>query len=115
MGFEGRGAPRLTSSQRKKILLELRSQIKQLTAKLESCTDDKIKRKIASDRSRLQRAEETLGQKYWKHFAGRQKVAPLPKTYIARRNQEREAFAHISGRKSIRAHFVQGGAPGSKK
>lgn len=116
MGYEGQKGPRLKGSQRKKFLLELRSQIEQLTSKLASCTDDKVKREIASDLIRLRRAEEALDQKKWRLYVPRQKkAAQLPKSYIARRNKEREAFAHISGRKGIRAHFVQGGAPGSGK
>jgi hypothetical protein len=116
MGYEGQRGPRLKGSQRKKILLELRSQIEQLTSRLASCADSKTKREIESDLIRLRHAEEALDPKKWRLYVPRQKkVAPLPKSYIARRNQERESFAHISGRKGIRAQFVQGGAPGSGK
>jgi hypothetical protein len=116
MGYERQRGPRLKGSQQKKILLELRSQIEQLTSRLTNCADNKTKHKIESDLVRLRLTEETLDPKKWRLYVPRKKkVAPLPGSYISRRNEEREAVAHISGRKRIRAHFVQGGAPGSGK
>lgn len=38
---------------------------------------------------------------------------PMPKSYIEERRAKIEAAAYVSGRKAMRAHIVQGGAPGS--
>lgn len=43
------------------------------------------------------------------------KGVPVPQSYLNAVKAKREAARKISGRDGIRARFVQGGAPGSKR
>ena len=117
MGYEGQKGPRLTEAVNgRKFCLSFGLKSNNSRQNWQAVPTTRSSAKSHPISSVCVAPEEALDQKKWRLYVPRQKkVAQLFKSYVARRNQEREAFAHISGRKGIRARFVQGGAPGSGK
>lgn len=80
-----------------------------LQAELQQCRVTKRKDEIVSELRCLRREQDSLSMKK----GGETRVASLPQSHVDKLRAERAATARISGRDQIKAHFVQGGAPGS--
>lgn len=82
------------------------SHITSLTRELADCDEAERRDEIRKQLSDLRNMTD--------QFSPKANVSvPLPKSYIEARRAKIEAAARISGRKTIRVRFVQGGAPGS--
>ncbi|MEH2594955.1 hypothetical protein V1278_001868 [Bradyrhizobium sp. AZCC 1577] len=96
--------------QRRAIVFELLSRMESLRAELQACTSLERRSQIAAELGRLRRKQSRLS------LAEKEpKVGPLPPSFVDRIKADRKATARVSGRDKIRAHFVQGGAPGTGK
>lgn len=77
----------------------------ELVAKLASSTAGEERDKVRKDLAHVAR----ILQAYARETNRKRSSVPMPKSYI----EYIETAARISGRKTIRAHMVQGGAPGT--
>jgi len=91
-------------------VIKLVSRIDDLREELQKCTNDGRRKEVVAELKQLRREQSRLS------LAGNEpKVAPLPSSYVERVKADQKTRARLSGRDKIRAHFVQGGAPGSAK
>lgn len=88
--------------------------IRSLSEELMHCTDAVERRSLRTELARLQKAMGGLTVEKPDRSPEASRV-PLPRSYIEERQAKIKDGERISGRKSAKVHFVQGGAPGSGK
>ncbi len=88
--------------------------IKSLSEKLTDCKDAAQRKRLGTELSQLQKTMGGLTVVKPDRSPEASRV-PLPRSYIEERQAKIRDGERISGRKSARVHFVQGGAPGSGK
>lgn len=95
--------------ERRAVVINLVSRIDALREELRICTDAGHRREIAAQLKDLRRKQGRLS------LAPDKKIFRLPSTYVERNKADQKARARLSGRDKIKAHFLQGGAPGTGK
>lgn len=92
----------------------IEKRIKSLSETLADCKDAAQRRRLKAELCRLQKTMGGLAVVKPDRSPEASRV-PLPRSYIEERQAKIKEGERISGRKSARVHFVQGGAPGSGK
>lgn len=92
----------------------IEKRIKSLSESLKDCKDAAQRRRLREELCRLQKTMGGLTVVKPDRSPEASRV-PLPRSYIEERQAKIRDGERVSGRKSARVHFVQGGAPGSGK